>query len=655
MFRRPMFASVILLSLACSVTVPVAAEDLPPGWQSSWQSPPASDRPLQIVHGIPAARASVEGMQYYRDRGLGGIVCNVAFDQYLQSESHWQTLEKGIAACRQLGLTVWLYDEEGYPSGAAGGLVLAKDAQYEATEMAYDTARGEPFVVRRAYEYTHAANNYHAARRYANLIDDRAARCFVEITHEAYRRRLEPFFGDTIQAVFTDEPSLIAVDIGRIPEPARSRVRVADPLDPNVLSLPSVPWCYDLPDRYRERYGQDLMRQRRSLFVGDLDTDRQVRRQFWQLVAELTADRYFGAIQKWCQTHRVAASGHTLHEESILHHVPLEGNALKVLTRMDIPGLDMLSSDPAAVIHGGWLTAALPSSAAELTSVRRVMTEISDFSQKMSGGGPASLPDMQAAAGWQAAWGVTEFTLYYGTEDRPADTSRAYGDYVGRLNAILKPARFDRRVLLYYPIYDLWAEYLPVAGPLRLESQSSRARQIVASFMQLGQAIQRSQIPFVLADHEHLATARIDGEGRVCVGAGEFECLVVPQGVELAPDAAAIVARFQQSGGQVLRDEAAAPSRSKEGLIEALKPAYRITPASDTIALGCFVRDGRSILLLVNVGTAAYAGQLVTKEPCSWLRLDPANGNVQTLGRQPATQHEIRLEPRQALLMVAAP
>ena len=158
-----------------------------------------------------------------------------------------------------------------------------------------------------------------------------------------------------------------------------------------------------------------------------------------------------------------------------------------------------------------------------------------------------------------------------------------------------------------------------------------------------------------MADHEHLAKAQIDGEGRLRIGAGEFESLVVPQGVELPPDAAAVVERFQQSGGRVLRDEAAAPSRSKEGLIEALKPAFRISPASDTIALGSFVRDGRSILLLVNVGSAAYSGQLVARDPCSWLHLDPANGSLRNLGQQPATQHEIRLEPRQAMVLVSMP
>ena len=378
------------------------AAELPAGWLERWSAPPAEDRPLQIVHGIPAGRATVDGMKYYRDRGLGGIVCNVAFQEYMQSEQHWSTLIAGVEACKELGLVVWIYDEDGYPSGAAGGLVLGEDRAFEATELAYDPSQDDPFIVRPAYEHSHAANNYYAARRYANLIDDRAGRCFIAKTHQAYRQRLGSHFGNTIQAMFTDEPSLMAVNIGQLPEDVRKKVRVVDPLDPAAKLLPRVAWCYDLPERYQARYGQDIMPVRRSLFEGDSAEDRRVRRQYWALVADLISDRYFGAIQDWCGQNRIAASGHSLWEEQILHHVPLEGNGLKVLTRMDIPGLDMLSSDPATVIHSGWLTAALPSSAAMLTGGRRVMTEVSDFSQKMGGTGPVDLAHMQATAAWQA-------------------------------------------------------------------------------------------------------------------------------------------------------------------------------------------------------------------------------------------------------------
>ena len=87
----------------------------------------------------------------------------------------------------------------------------------------------DPFMLRAAYEHTHASNNYHAARRYANLLDDRAVASFIDVTHNAYYERLKPLFGQTVQAMFTDEPSLIAVNIGQIPEEVRQRVKVDDP------------------------------------------------------------------------------------------------------------------------------------------------------------------------------------------------------------------------------------------------------------------------------------------------------------------------------------------------------------------------------------------------------------------------------------------
>ncbi len=194
----------IAVAIASVETPPVAAQDsspspspLPAAWLAAWEKPAMSDRPLQIVHGIDPRRAgAADGnqsaekpdgsngfkqprMAYYADLGLGGIVCNVSFQDYLQSDEHWQTLIAGVEACRESGLTVWLYDEEGYPSGAAGGLVLKTSRDFEAMELAYDASREDPFALRPAYEHTHASNNYYAARRYVNLIDDRAVGCFL--------------------------------------------------------------------------------------------------------------------------------------------------------------------------------------------------------------------------------------------------------------------------------------------------------------------------------------------------------------------------------------------------------------------------------------------------------------------------------------------
>lgn len=649
---RSIVVAAIVLSFPC-----LALAELPGGWLKSWREPATADRPLQIVHGIPAARANLEGMRYYRDLGLGGVVCNVAFDNYLRSEDNWRNLVSAVEACKALGLVVWLYDEEGYPSGEAGGLVLEKNPEFEAIELAYDPSQPEPFIIRPSYEHAHAANNYHAARRCPNLIDDRAVRSFIELTHEAYRQRLGGQFGHTIHAVFTDEPSLMAVNLGQLPESVRQKVRVVDPLDPAVKPLPSVPWSYDLPERYRERYGEDLNAKRQSLFTGETDADRRVRRQFWSLIADLIAERYFGAIQDWCRANQLAASGHTLHEHSIIHHVPLEGNAIKVLSRMDIPGLDMLSSEPLSLARHGWLTPALPSSAAMLNGRRRVMTEVSDFSQKMGNAGPASLADMQATAAWQAVWGVTDFTLYYSPRDRSEEDYRAYAAYVGRLNAVLKPASLESEVLLYYPIYDLWAEYLPVGKPLDMASQSARAREIVESFNRLGTLLSRVQVPFGVIDHEHLGRAAVERDGQFSLGGRRFHTLVLPAGVELPAEAAAVVDRLRGAGGRVIEDGPGKAYRDAGKLGDVVKPTERLVPSADGLVLGRFVRDGRRVLLILNANTTPYSGRLASEAPGAWALLNPVSGEISPATKDGEGRIAIELGPRQALLLVedAAP
>lgn len=651
----PALAPIAILSLAMAGPIIAAEETLPSQWLLGWNEPPPEDRPLQIVHGIPPSRANLEGMRYYQDLGLGGVVANTAFGEYLRSEQNWETLLAGVEACQKLGLIVWLYDEDGYPSGAAGGLVLEDDPAFEALALTYDASSQDPFVVRPAYEHTHASNNFYAARRYANLLDDRACRSFIRQTHQAYFQRLESHFGHTIQAFFTDEPSLVAVNIGQLGEETRKKVRVVDPLDPDVQPLPCVPWAHDLPEQYEKRYGEDLLAVRGRLFTGESDDDRRVRRRFWALVADLTSERFFGSIQEWCKAHGVASSGHTLWEEQVLHHVPIEGNGLAALMRMDIPGLDLLNSDPQAVIHSGWMTAALPSSAAMLSGRRRVMTEVSDFSQKLGGAGPVSLEEMQAVAAWQAAWGVTDFTLYYAPGDREADDTRAYCRYVGRLNSLLKPARLETDTLLYYPIHDLWAEYRPVAEKLTLESQTARARQIVSSFMRLGQTLQRTQTSFTLIDHECLGRATIGDDGRLAIGARRFESLVLPVDVELPAAAAEVVQRFRQAGGNVVRDKQTAVMLSPPPM-ETVRSTCRIEPANDNIALGRFTRQGRTILLIVNVAPTRYEGRLSTTTGASrWTQADPASGAITTPTTDTRGRVLLRLEPRRAVLLIERP
>jgi hypothetical protein len=426
---------------------------------------------------------------------------------------------------------------------------------------------------------------------------------------------------------------------------------VDDPVDESVKPLASVPWVRDLPKRYRQRYGEDILAVRRSLFEGDSESARQVRQRFWALISDLIAERYFGQIQEWTRAHHIASSGHLLWEERPLHHVPFVGNALKVLRRMDIPGMDMLSSNPHKVIYR-WLAASLPASAALFNGGRRVMTEVSDI-EEMRYNKPASLPKMRATAAWQAALGVTEFTLYYPHKRRQPKDYRAYCDFVGRVNALLRQARLAPRVLLYYPVYDLWGAYMPVAEELTLESQPQRARQIVKSFTRLGELMVTRQIPFALVDHELLADAKVCSGG-MWIGGQQFAALVLPAGVKLPASAAAKVDRFKAAGGRMFREKVSEPGID----FNALAGVYEngaLSVRTERVVVGRFTRDGREMLLVVNVGTRPYTGKVAAKNEAGWLVADPASGKIERAKTDGTGEIVLSLPSYSTVLLIGPP
>ncbi|HEX3000591.1 MAG TPA: hypothetical protein VHR86_10200, partial [Armatimonadota bacterium] len=159
-------------------------------------------RPLQIVHNICLLRADSgdfhPGLQALADQGIGGIVTNVPFANYLTDESAWNSLRACLSACRDLGLRVWIYDEKGYPSGAAGGRVLANHPDLEAVALYSDAAK-DCLYADRSYEGTHNCRNFHAWRRTINLLEPEAVAEFIRVTHAQYAERLGPEF-DLVEA-----------------------------------------------------------------------------------------------------------------------------------------------------------------------------------------------------------------------------------------------------------------------------------------------------------------------------------------------------------------------------------------------------------------------------------------------------------------------
>lgn len=609
-------------------------------WISDFEVPPRVWRPLQIVHGRDLTDPKT--VDYFKDRcGLGGLVVNVGGDGYIRKEENWKRFVQGVRNLKDAGLRVWIYDEDGYPSLEAGGVALEGHPELQALELARDPEHDPEFYVRDCYEFTHSSNNYARSRRYPNPLNPAATQRFLDVTHRRYREELGKELYDYVEAFFTDEPSMMAANLGAIgDEEARSRVPVFDPIDPNKKCLPVVSWYDDVEAKYLEKYGEALRPHFASLFSGDGDADKQIRRQFWALLGELDGERYYGQIREFCREdpEGPVASGHTLHEENILMHVPLDGNKLDVLKKFDIPGLDVLNSDPSSYFYGSWRTAAFPCSAAEFNGSRRVMTEVSDFSQLHSGERrPVDLATMEATAAWQASFGVTDFNLYYsitGAPYRNEETHRDYCRFVGRLNAALLDARPVRPILLYYPIDELQAEFIPVAKRYDLDTQSARVRSLVSSFNILGSHLCRVQASFCVADRktlENLTKNPNDKEEAERL-AGKYSGVIFPFGSDK------IDFDWSDPNFRVLRSSEENPFKTREDEESAIRdfvaPRLVSTPPMPDCVEGTFERDGRLIFVMTNSIRERRAGKLelvgfdVEFESDEWFKLDPDSGEV---------------------------
>ena len=110
-------------------------------------NPPAAARILKMTHVYPDGAGEQEAFQANLvAQGFGGMVTNVSFHGYIEDPAKWESFVRWVGMAKDAGLALWLYDEHGYPSGAAFGITLrdqppARGAEWEAWGLYETSAR----------------------------------------------------------------------------------------------------------------------------------------------------------------------------------------------------------------------------------------------------------------------------------------------------------------------------------------------------------------------------------------------------------------------------------------------------------------------------------------------------------------------------------
>lgn len=481
--------------------------------RNTFENPPKSYRVNPMMHGWPADLKLA--MEALNDYGYGGAVTNVPFaDGFTSNSKNIEKFGEILDTMDAAGLSYWIYDEMGYPSGQGGGLVLEGHPEFAAkgfymhrriayeptharfllddesdkivwaarypvetpgihesyvqfdrmtpvpfteTELECDLAAKEVlyvFCVKDAYEGTHSTHNVSSFRKNLNIMDKKAVRRFIDLCFEPIVKGIPDAYSRAVN-VFTDEPSL----------------HVAYVREYETWNYALAPWADGLFEAFEKEYGFSILPQLPLLFEGDMN-GYPVRVQFYKLVGKLIAEAWSGQIAEWCEAHGGGFSGHYLLEENISHHVKQYGDYIQVLRAASYPGIDILNCYPEIYTYN---TTKYPQMAMRKNKANGMMVEICPFSL-VEEFKKDPLNNMTCVMGLLYLGGVRITHSYFqanfsdwrggalgktGGYTNESETNW-FNEYVGRLGAMLDGLENKCGTFIYYGVEDAQAKTKPL-------------------------------------------------------------------------------------------------------------------------------------------------------------------------------------------------
>lgn len=478
-----------------------------------------------------------------RAAGMGGFFMHTRtglVTPYL-SEEYMKCHEACIDEARKLGMGAWLYDEDCWPSGFAGGIVPGRGLEYQSKSLtATEIKTGEPrdgvvalFAVRREDDTLIDANPVTNAgdpnkeylgfqlkhHGYVDVLKSEAIGIFIESTYDLFAKQFKRDFGGVIPGIFTDEPSYFT-DSGTM----------------------SIPWTEALPQEFQARWGYDLMPHIPSLLF-ELGDWQRIRHDFYRTLTELYVEAFSKQIGEWCQKHGLAFTGHQLFEETLELQTGAIGAAMPHYEYMQVPGVDMIMRalrDPVYMKQ--------VSSAAHQFGRSRVLCECFGC-----GGWNESFEDQKWLGEWQYALGVNmncqHLMLYSlrGCRKRDYPPSifyqqpwwreyNAFEDHFARLGAALTSGKYVADVLVIHPIESEWCVYHPKG--LWLSDEYNQG------LIKVSDSLNEIQVGWDYGDESILERYGSAGKGRLKVGEAEYKVVIIPPALTLRKSTLRLLTEF---------------------------------------------------------------------------------------------------------------
>jgi hypothetical protein len=521
--------------------------------------------------------------EYLQGSGRRGMDQGIAFLSEEYFDVYAKTIEAGLANGNP---PIVFYDELGYPSGMAGGLLYSKYPQYAAKSLekverdvngpasaaldipdgivvgavmmnldnkklvdtsgaikdrrlACEVPEGR-WKVMAFYLDPKASLGQGNKSGYVDYLDSEAVRTYIALDYQAHYDHLKKYWGKVLKITHYDEPAMHVAN-GKM-------------------------WTPKFNEFFEKEYGYNPMKYYPALWYDIGPDTAAVRNALWGFRAKLYSESYIKQLDDWCRSHDIMLSGHQDQEE-IANPVPVHGDLMLAFKYQQVPGIDDI-----------WWWGRT-NRAYKLVSSSGFNWDKPFFMAETYAGyrENISLPIVYKVAMDQAAMGAN-FQVGALPRGKTPESDR----FIGRCCYMLQHGRHVTDVAILYPIASLQAAYRfgDWAGT-RKGSAVDYAREggilpPEIDYIELGELIFRGLRQDFTFLHPQALKERCVVEGKKLVlknevNREEYSVLIVPGSKVLSVETARKIQAFYDAGGTVIATGVLADESAELGQDAAVK------------------------------------------------------------------------------------
>jgi len=546
-------------------------------------------------------------LEVLKKMGLGGAHMHVRTGmatEYL-SDEHMELIKACVDKCRDENMLAWLYDEDRWPSGAAGGLVT-KDPQYRSRFLLFTAdpvAELDPAVYVKSKfdnesskvdkakllgsghsnaDASRSDNGYLLAcfdvklrddgclehyRRISEAEDAEGTKWYVYVmtpvesswynnqtyvdtlSKAAIKRFIDITYERYLEAVGDDFGGVIPAMFTDEPQFSKKQTLAFAHENKDVV----LPWTDDVPSTYRAKYGTEITDHLPEL-LWDLPNGQisVYRYHYHDHVCDRFVEAFADQCGAWCADHGLMLTGHMMQEPTLESQTGSLGEAMRCYRNFHLPGIDMLCNR------------------VELTTAKQAQSAVHQYGRE------GMMSELYGVTGWdfdfrghkfqgdwQAALGVTVRVHHLSWVSMKGEAKRDYPasihyqspwwqdyacveDHFARVNTAMTRGKPLVKVGVIHPVESYWIHFGPG------QQTADIRKQLNENFLNVTKWLLEGNIDFDFISESLLPAQCENGGSPLQVGEMAYDAIIVPGCETLRSTTLDRLEAFAKAGGRLV-------------------------------------------------------------------------------------------------------